>query len=218
MAERLTLAQPTDNIDDVLEVFYTWVSHQGDGRSLVVWDNWDDFEEEDNDIRKEVLSLYFILRTFAQLLITTRYLNVARTATFKIIRLEALLSSEARSFLAKDLGDENLIDLDMLVQRLGGIPLALNQAARYIRIVGISVADFVKKFDNIIVYSDAVDYSLSSLDRTWELTLTALERDHMPASQLLFLMCSLDPEFIPMDLIRYLCPAVSVTTADVVVL
>jgi len=209
----------------------TWEFLNGDGtakRALLVFDSADD---------PAVLAAWGAadpatgtgwlrpVRGRMMVLVTTRHKDRdawGRAITFREMQP---LSDEDAAEMLTDLGprvaDASGRDAVELGHRLGGLPLALNLAGKYLRSQFAEVrsfADFRDALDNspgaVTGHYDPGDEVRSPLQQTWNLSLEALaERGRPQARQLLYLLCCYSPAtpiplslFDPEPLKSLLCP------------
>ena len=122
------------------------------------------------------------------------------------IPVDPLPTDEARAFLVARSGQEDQAAAAKLAEALGGLPLALEQAASYIAHAGIVTLDrYLELFEQ---QSLALlergrrprDYH-STVAATWELSLKRLGQDAPVAVELLSLAAFLVPDDLPASLL-----------------
>ncbi|MBV1941870.1 tetratricopeptide repeat protein [Streptomyces sp. BV286] len=162
------------------------------GRWLIIYDN----AEHPDDV--------YPLPEGGRVLITSRNPNWANVAT--AMSLDVLTDAEASGFLDKRLstGDPHdygsPTDIGELRQRLGNLPLALEQAAAFIQAAGINVRDYLGLLStsprDAFSTRPPVGYALTVVD-TWMLTLDKIEKTCPDAYRLLLFCAFLAPDQIP---------------------
>ncbi|MGW9494017.1 FxSxx-COOH system tetratricopeptide repeat protein [Streptomyces prasinus] len=162
------------------------------GRWLIIYDN----AEHPDDV--------YPLPEGGRVLITSRNPNWANVAT--AVSLDVLTDEEASGFLDKRLstGDTrdygSPADIKELRQRLGNLPLALEQAAAFIQAAGINVRDYLGLLStsprDALSTSPPVGYARTVID-TWMLTLDKIEKTCPDAYGLLLFCAFLAPDQVP---------------------
>jgi hypothetical protein len=125
-------------------------------------------------------------------------------------------SQEAGNLLrakVRVLHPSNAPDVDILVEILGRIPLAITQAAAFINRSKMSVAEYVEELavnkQSFMAYlsKDLQDRRRepgvpNSIFRTWKRSFDQIRADQPRAAEMLSLMAMLDGQKIPEDLVR----------------
>lgn len=93
-----------------------------------------------------------------------------------------------------------------LANKLDGLPLALAQAARYVRMTGSDIPGYFDLYDNswsdlVKHMPDVQGYKYGSIQRTWTISFNEIKRQNLEASNLLQLMALFDCHDIWVDLI-----------------
>jgi DNA-binding CsgD family transcriptional regulator len=122
----------------------------------------------------------------------------------RVINVPVLDQEVAAEFLGGHPGDpERTAEWD-LAGELGGLPLALEQAAAYMRASGRSVADYLdlvrRRGTEMLARGDPAGYD-KRVTTTWTLAFERLRRDSPRAIGLLRLLACCAPESIPVDLL-----------------
>ncbi|CAA9366238.1 MAG: hypothetical protein AVDCRST_MAG93-7999, partial [uncultured Chloroflexia bacterium] len=112
---------------------------------------------------------------------------------------------EAADFLEKRLGTSDRASADQLANALGGLPLALAQAAAYMETTGTSIAGYLDLFTEhrlrVLDASGApADHHLT-VTATWRVALERVREETPAAIDLLSLCAFLAPERIPLGLL-----------------
>ncbi len=110
----------------------------------------------------------------------------------------------AAAFLISRTGDPDRTAARDLAGALGGLPLALEQAAAYIRATGLTLARYLSVFRNraadLLTRGQAAGHP-ASVAATLGLALSRLEDEAPPAAGLLQLLACLAPEPVPLALL-----------------
>jgi tetratricopeptide (TPR) repeat protein len=135
------------------------------------------------------------------------------TAIARVLRLEVLDPGSASGLLRSRSGDDDEAAAQALAVQLGGLPLALEQAAAYIsQTAGFGLADFLERFStqrkDLLERGQAYGYE-GTINSTWSLSLKQLREKTPDAVELLNLFAFLDPDDIPVKLIREQMEALS---------
>ncbi|KAB1139613.1 TIR domain-containing protein [Streptomyces luteolifulvus] len=143
-----------------------------------------------------------------RVLITSRNPNWANLAT--VMSMDVLTDDEASGFLDKRLTTGgtrdygSTADVRELTERLGFLPLALEQAAAFIQAAGISVQDYLGLLStsprDALSASPPVGYAQTVVD-TWMLSLDKIEKDCPDAYWLLVFCAFLAPDQVPRRLL-----------------
>jgi hypothetical protein len=110
----------------------------------------------------------------------------------------------AAVFLVNRTGDPDSQAAAALARELGGLPLALEQAAAYIETTGTTLARYLSLFQNrraeLLGRGEAADHP-ETVVATLGLALSRLEAEAPAAAGLLRLLACLAPEPVPLDLL-----------------
>jgi len=151
-----------------------------------------------------------------RILITTRSKDVALTVTDdNVVELKGMEKEEARDFLEKLLPKEVLGDDEAIVtllRDLAHLPLAISQAAAYIKRNGISISKYAsllwdKDREAIGLMSrefpDQTRYKESrhAVAKTWLVSFEQIRRDDRPAAELLSFISQIEPRAIPQSML-----------------
>ncbi|KAL9613030.1 MAG: hypothetical protein Q9167_002420 [Letrouitia subvulpina] len=151
---------------------------------LLIFDNYDDLENF-QDIRR-----YFPIEKRHAVFVTSRHEDSVFLGD--AIPVSAMSSSDAVTLLFERIGQaQNAEDLEMaeiIVRRLGFLPLAVSQAGAYIKSMKIPIRDFMNHYDerasSILQQVPSIwEYGIS-IFATWEMSMEqyskdAIERDHI---------------------------------------
>ncbi|MBQ2944313.1 MAG: hypothetical protein IJD93_06465 [Ruminococcus sp.] len=199
-AKCLKLNLPTNfTPDDLRREVKKWFSENKDW--LLILDNLEEVETVMEYLPKSIKG---------NILITTRNKRVFYGRPFD---LDVFSDIEAVNFLKRRLSNDNTLNLEhyyysdfeenclILVKRLGSLPLALEQAAAYIREVRCSIGKYLELLEQSSV--DAFDdfyaspkYYKHLVTTTWSISFHALEES---SKQLMNLCAYMAPDRIPID-------------------
>jgi tetratricopeptide (TPR) repeat protein len=115
--------------------------------------------------------------------------------------LRVLERVEAREFLRRRIGATNDLPAVTLAQALGDLPLALEQASAVIAAAGISIDEYLHRYENLwaeLLQSGRTtgDYP-ESVEMTWELSCRELQNSDSEVSGLLKILSHLAPVEMP---------------------
>jgi tetratricopeptide (TPR) repeat protein len=122
----------------------------------------------------------------------------------QIVDVPVLGQDVAAGFLVDRTGDSDYSSAVALARELGGLPLALEQAAAYIQATGGSVPGYLTTFrerrPDLLARGEPAGYD-KTIATTWGLAFARLERDHAEAVGLLRLLACCAPELVPLRLL-----------------
>lgn len=219
---------------DILRLVYEWLCSDESGKWLLILDNADDatiFFNSSRETpvsttgRKEsfstpALSTYLPQSENGSILITTRVTDVAfrLTGTYEaIVRVEAMDHNQALDLLRIKIGDiHDDAEAGELVKTLEYMPLAVSQAAAYIRqrAPRSSIAKYLHDFRKsehrkaTLLNHDAGDLrrdpsASNSITITWYISFDHIRGTRPSAAELLSLMSFFDQQHIPEYLLRH---------------
>lgn len=231
LAERTKIPRRADPDANIFQLVKDWINDKKE-RWILVLDNVDDDDflytlsrtnQDDNVVdefsgSKKPLGAYIPRSDYGSIIMTTRNRRVAlrSTAAYNIIQIGEMKQSAAHALLKSMLGskteDEDAI---MLLQELGYHPLAITQAASYIRHRSprLSISQYLEGFrKSERRRTGLLSYEATSLHRdweernsvltTWEVTFDHLQQIAPSAVDLLSLMSFFDPDGFTEDLLR----------------
>jgi len=164
------------------------------GRWLLIFDNADEPDE-----------LYKIIpQGPGDVLITSR--NNRWQSVFDTVQLNVFTRAESKEFLIKrapkGLSES---DADRLAEKLGDLPLALEQAGAVQAETGMPVDEYLRLLDEhvtqIMAEGKSVEYPMS-MTAAWKLSVTALRQQLPQALELLRCCAFFGPDPIPRDVFR----------------
>ena len=137
-------------------------------------------------------------------LITSR--NHRWQSKVETVPVDVFARAESAEFLAKRV-PKGLTDResDLLAEKLGDLPLALEQAGALQAETGMPVSEYLRLLDEnvtkILAEGKSPDYP-QSMTAAWQLSVSALQRQIPQALELLRCCAFFGPEAIPRDLFR----------------
>lgn len=214
---------------NILQVVCRWLSDEANGPWLMVLDNVDDdnvFFSLENSIgeviqhnkgisRQQPLESFIPQSTNGSILVTSRSSTAARNLVGdfgEIITVEPMTDSEALALLKTKIpfSGSSIEDAKELVQDLEGIPLAITQAAAYIRNrERVTISAYLQRFREsqanqatLLNYNDAKDLRRDHSTRhpmlfTWQITFEQIRKTTSSALDLMALMSMFDRQAIP---------------------
>ena len=136
-----------------------------------------------------------------------RVLITSRNALWppsQLVEVPVLDTVVAAGFLAERTGDRDSQAALGLAAELGGLPLALEQAAAYIQATGDSLAGYLaelrRRRADLLARGEPAGYT-GTVATTWALAFTQLERSAPGAAGLLRLLAFCAPEAVPLGLL-----------------
>ncbi|KAK5994861.1 hypothetical protein PT974_03247 [Cladobotryum mycophilum] len=212
------LAIQVSETEDVKTVMQQYLSTEAAGKWLLIVDNADDrerlFGSQDDP---GGLDQYLPNSEEGVTLFTTRSNDVAlAVAEDNVIHLAEMKSEEARSLLGNALGQRNLDSHDAMLARLLDelvyLPLAISQAAAYIKRNRISVAKYLdllhtteqdlaglmsRQFHDNTRYPGAQN----AVATTWLVSFEQIRRDDPIAIELLLFLSYIEPNQVPRSIL-----------------
>ena len=136
-----------------------------------------------------------------QVLITSRNPN---WTPGQVLDVPMLGTEVAAGFLVSRTGDQDKQAATELAAELGGLPLALEQAAAYIQASGGSLTGYLESFrqrrPDMLAHGEPTGYD-STVAATWALAFGKLEQSATQAAGLLRLLAFCAPEPVPLRLL-----------------
>ncbi|KAG7423240.1 Nephrocystin-3 [Fusarium oxysporum f. sp. raphani] len=204
---------------DILQLVYNWLCDERTGQWLMVLDNADDDEFFFDHTRP--LESFLAQTPNGRILITSKNRTAAMNLVGpygRILQVEPMNEEDALALLnaREPFSESNKADAKTLVQALECIPLAITQAAAYIkaRAPMITMSDYLGLFweseanqmrllgeeglqdlrrDNSIRYPTIA---------SWQISFTQIQKTQRSAVDLLALMSMFDRQGIPISLLR----------------
>jgi hypothetical protein len=122
----------------------------------------------------------------------------------QLLEVPVLAAEVAADFLARRTGDPDRASAVELAVQLGGLPLALEQAAAYLQVTGIRLAGYLALFrrrrGELLARGEPTGYT-GTVATAWRLAFDLLERSGPQAAGLLRLLAFCAPEEIPLPVL-----------------
>jgi tetratricopeptide (TPR) repeat protein len=219
LGEELALTDVNNPNVDTIELVQKWLSNDANGPWLLVLDNADDkemvFGSEDAEEQTGALFNHLPQSLNGSIIVTTRDRRIGqRLAPLeKPIAILPFEKEDAKQLLQKMLHENDLEEYSMaLLDALGFLPMAITQAAAFIRENGISLKEylgFLQASDNQAknlltkTYFDPGRYreSQNSVFQTWKISFDCIRKQKPRAADILALMALLDRQAIPKTLL-----------------
>ncbi|KAL2152254.1 hypothetical protein VTH82DRAFT_5438 [Thermothelomyces myriococcoides] len=230
IAEECLLPGYDDPKTEVLPLVKRWLERKGgNGQWLMVIDNADDTEvffgqhmrptDNNSSVHEENLGRYIPECAHGAILVTTRNLQTGSRLTRGrcLIEVGEMDEDETAKLLRAHLDGNDLgpDEHSTLSSRLENLPLALIQAAAFIRENGLTIGEYIQLLDRSDQnFADLLSEEFETEGRdsdapravaeTWILSFEQIQRQNALAAELLSLMSLFDRQAIPRDfLTRY---------------
>ncbi|KAJ8110230.1 hypothetical protein OPT61_g6869 [Boeremia exigua] len=198
-ASRLYAASQGGNIATVVKDVLGWLSEVDNSEWLLIIDNVDRDHRQHEDIEAYDIEEYLPEADHGSVLITTRLQYLGQLDEAWEVRKVNKEQSQAifETWYGKSVGQE----ADELLERLDGLPLALAQAAAYIKETGMSFETYTRlykdQWQKLMKSDDSRgmplrNYANGSVATTWTITYTAIREENQAAANLLLLWAHLD--------------------------
>jgi tetratricopeptide (TPR) repeat protein len=193
----------------IVEAVRNWLEHKSGW--LLVFDN----VPHPEDVRA-----YLPRGKTGHVIITSRDPNWGGVASK--LPVQVMKIGEAVEFLLTRTKESDRKSADALAEKLGYLPLALEQAGAYIEATGGTLADYLKIFGKHQAELlgrgvPATGYE-STVATTWDIAFQSIEKECPAGAKLLNLCAFLAPDDIPRDVIssasNYLPPSLANSVAD----
>ncbi|KAH7008703.1 hypothetical protein EDB80DRAFT_751332 [Ilyonectria destructans] len=191
-------AHGKDDLDAAVASVMEWLARPDNGDWLLIFDNVDQDHEQGGVTGAYDLRCY-LPGDHGAILVTTRLSRLAQLGESR--RLAKVDLSLSRTIFGKWYGGKLGSDCDQLLELLDGLPLALAQAASYLREKGIDATTYVQiykhQWDELMGSRDAssrplLDYEQGSIATTWMVSFKEIESKSTDAVNLLRLWAFLD--------------------------
>lgn len=226
IAHDVGLIKTDDPAVDKLQLVKEWFESQASGSWLIIVDNADDVDllfgsghQEPSSSTRTLCRLadYFPRRRNGSILLTTRDKKVGTkfTTMQNLITIPSMTSTDASKVLLDQLGYDvfNKLDLSTLANALENLPLALVQAASFIKSNSISPRRYLEIYqssdkDKIKLLSqDFEDLGRDNETRnpvivTWMISFEQIKKNDSLAAKILSLISVLDRQAIPKNLLQ----------------
>lgn len=148
----------------VINVMHSWMKSNSEW--LFIFDN----VESQHTIEKFIPQLFL-----GNIIVTTRNPN---WSLYTPLTLKELNDEESATFILKRIRKAEDSHIKLLVDRLDGLPLALEQAGAYIYETGLTVAEYIHRFDHynsqIIRRGNPINYN-NTIATTWEISFNKIQ-------------------------------------------
>jgi tetratricopeptide (TPR) repeat protein len=218
IADRLNLPGRQDANADYLQLLQSWLQNEENGRWLVILDNVDDASfllDPSSDTSHVLRWDRFPQDDHGSIMITSRSKLEALKLTYEddIVSVTAMSEDEAVELMQKKLGQHD-DGIDELARALDFLPLAITQAASYIRArrPRLSARSYRQEIDRSLESRSSLlrhHASVPNRDReatnsvilTWQISFKHVHKIRRSAAELLALMSFCDRSSIPEILI-----------------
>ena len=213
---------------DVVKSVFDWLSNDDNGSWLLVLDNADDQEmffgsggRSSQDVLRQQLgrlAQYLPRSTHGSTLITTRDRRVGErfAEQDRPINVLPLGAEDAKSMLLSRLPDQpswTVAEVLELLENLQHLPLAIAQAASYIREESVTITRYLELLrpgntdSKVLLEQDYYDSRRhadihNSVFQTWKLSFDQIRQQVPKATEILSLMCVLDKQSISRELLQ----------------
>ncbi|KAL2068811.1 hypothetical protein VTL71DRAFT_15149 [Oculimacula yallundae] len=198
-------AQPTDESEKLLEHVILWLEKPGNSKWLLIVDNVDrDAGGHGGSSSHYNLDQALPGAHHGSIIITTR--DASLTRQFKSIDILPLQDKKASARLLAEISGRNPDDLGPIVDCLGGLPLALEQAGSLLKETSLTVDEYVEAWTNEwekLVDMMAMNDLTRSIRITWAVSFSYIQNmapDGQNATKLLQLSSFLDHNKIAQSL------------------
>ncbi|KAH8892820.1 hypothetical protein GQ53DRAFT_860990 [Thozetella sp. PMI_491] len=187
------------DLDRVIADVLKWLSRPDNSNWLLVFDNVDlDYEQDQAASAYDVRQ--YLPSDHGAVLVTTRLARLVQLGSS--MGLKRAQDELSKAIFQQWLGTELVIDesANELLRLLHGLPLALTQAASYMRETGVDIATYLRLYqkhwgdwmDPDSDLSPLVDYEHRSVGTTWTISFEAIMERNPAAGNLLRLFAFLD--------------------------
>ncbi|KAI1392648.1 uncharacterized protein F4822DRAFT_425851 [Hypoxylon trugodes] len=196
---RKYLSHGKGNLDAVVIEMMEWLSRPDNTDWLLVFDNVDRKYPNNNPFHGAYDINRYLPSDHGSILITTRLARLAQLGDSK--KLEKVGKVQAHAIFQRWYGmNLDLVDTIDLLDLLDGLPLALAQAAAYLRETKLEFSSYIRHYKeqwNLLMkdepYPPLIDYEKQhSLSTTWWISFNAIKDISVEATELLMLWAFLD--------------------------
>ncbi|KAH6983308.1 P-loop containing nucleoside triphosphate hydrolase protein [Ilyonectria sp. MPI-CAGE-AT-0026] len=228
IADKLQLPGRDDPKRNVLQLVYAWLCDEENGPWMMVLDNADSVEvffrrQGAHGSGEQPLASFLPKTGRGSIIITSRNMDVAErlAGLDAIYNVPTMETSQALQLLRNRLGEcaEDDVVMSDLVDDLNYMPLAITQAAAYIKRsrLRMSVSAYVAEFRRShkkkasLLNRDGGDLrrdesASNSIVTTWQITFEEIRRERPSAADLLSFMSFFNPQGIPESVVQaYAC-------------
>ncbi len=176
----------------------------------------------DNAPNASMLAPYLPTNTNHHCLASSRSDNWPHTVSVSIFS-----QSEARQYLQNILTRERDNDIDLLAEKLGHLPLALKQAAFYIRHERLSINQYLALYNQEGLRLLDIDAPTPLIEnderlchdivtRTWLISLDQLQQHHNKAKTLLMFCAYLNPDDLSLEVLQAVATNHNISSQEVI--
>lgn len=195
------------NLDEAIDKTASvkrWLSKQENSNWLMVFDNAD-------DLSSVSLGKFFPAVSWGHIVVTSRDQNAIGGLTEQGFSVGPIGSLDAMTILMDKAGiaeasEDDLQTVKEIINHLGSLPLALDQAGAFMRSRRKSPKEYLDlylgKRDALLQLTPNLRDSEKTILTAWELNFKQVEADSSEASSLLLLLCFLDSSAIPELMLR----------------
>ncbi len=192
LAAKLDLQEKDDHDQNVIVAAVKhWLSHNPDW--LLIFDNAPDAESVKDCLPQG---------NGGSVIVTSR--NPIWSGVASPLKVPVMPEEDAVSFLTKSTEQADQEAAEVLAKEVGYLPLALAQARAYIEVTGISIADYIKLFQErkeLLKLGKLNDYP-DTVATTWEIAFDKIQNKSAASADLMRLIAFFAPDDIPRDLIQ----------------
>jgi tetratricopeptide (TPR) repeat protein len=203
--------QPAIDVDVAVRVCLRWLSLSSNRHWLLIFDNVDRDYKDKGDSQAYDLEKYLPPADHGSILVTSRLADLQRGIKVGTVDAEQaramlennagrVIESKSASLTEDAVTDVRRVDVDIVLKRLYGLPLALTQAGAYIGHTNISTSTYAKYYDS--TWKRLMDkheqfpleeYGDRSVLTTWAISYEQVRKQSEAAASLLKLWGFLDP-------------------------
>jgi len=216
---------------DVVQLVNSWLQSDESGHWLIIFDSADSHSSlikafaSDQDLsgvstsRKKSLAHMLPRSSTGAILVTTRNKQLALDLTDTLLDVPLMDDVEAEKLVNDKLKHLNPkpIEVHSLVVLLGYLPLALVQAAAYVRTTTITIRKYIQLYNKDkgtqmrLLETNFTDIERdqnaeNAVLKTWILSFEQIKLEDPQAANLLSIMSFLDAQTIPESLLRVIIP------------
>lgn len=194
--------QAESNTKDTVRSVRGWLSLPSNKKWLLIIDNMDlDYRAKEKDQDAYDYREYLPDADHGNVLLTSRLLGLQ--PPHHSLHLGRVRHGQARAILGKNAGNERLAsgspkDVENLLDRLDGLPLALTQAGSFLYETGTPVKDYLEDYDmkwkELMEIEDElqIEKAQRSVLTTWKISYERVQKQNPQAAEFLKLWAFLD--------------------------
>jgi hypothetical protein len=200
--------------EDHREALRQYLNSENAGNCLLIIDNLDEMDMLGTRDQPGSIAHFLRDNENGHILFTTRSQDIAlKVAPTNIVKLEKMDSGEGRQYLSTQL-DETSDDeaAEMLLDQLTHLPLAITQAAAYMKRNGISIRKYLELLDKTESNKTKLmswkfydeyryDKSQNAVALTWQVSFGQIQEADPTAAELLVFISRVEPKAIPLSML-----------------